>query len=132
MTRHVKSIARSLVAMLIIAAAPIVTHAGTLTIYNDNCTTLQGLQTKNWVKVHVDTIQPGGTNTWVKVDKGESKTIGLIEEYWFYGNWYTYYYVHEAQGTTGGDNDVSGKEDSSVTCRKGSWFGICQCLKDNN
>ena len=131
MTGHVKSIARGLVAMLVITAAPIVAHAGTLTIYNDNCTTLKGLKKKNWVKVHVDTIQPGGTNVWVKVRKGESETIWLIEEYEFLGNTYTYYYVHEAQGTTGGDNDVSGREHSSVTCRKGSWFGICQCLKDH-
>lgn len=131
MNRGVRSIAYSLAAaLMLVTAMPMTAQAGTLTIYNDNCKTTVGLfKTRNWVKVHVDTIQAGGTDTWVKVPKSESRTVSLIEKYTAFGNTYTYYYVHEAQGTTGGDNDVKGTEDSRVTCRT-DWIGVCQCLKD--
>ncbi len=130
MNRRIKSINCSLIATLLIAAAaPMMAHAGTMTIYNDNCTTLVWLTKRNWVKVHIDTIQPGGTNTWVTLNKGESKTVSVKSKYTAFGNTYTYYYTHEAKGTTGGDNDASGAKDTSVTCRKGV-MGVCQCLLD--
>lgn len=128
MDRSAISIVCSFIAVLMIAAAPLVAQAGTVTIHNDNCTTLKDFKTHKWVRVHVDSIQPGSTNKWVKLGLGESEKISLRETYKLGGKRLTYYYVHEAAGTAG-DNDVSGKEDSSVTCRKET-LNICNCRKD--
>lgn len=138
MNKRIKFIFYILMSVLMLAVVvPQATHAGTVSIYNKNCTHTKGLYRKKWVTVHVRGYQ-GCTNTKVQVRKGSTKVVNLIptsDKYVdedgsvYYGPERTCKYKHEAKGTLGGKRRVSGKENSSVTCKR-DWARVCQCTKD--
>lgn len=129
MNTHKKMITCALVsALLMFIAVPSATQAGTLTIYNKNCT-----KTKNWrtvkrvtVRVHTGNTKDGCTNTKVTVHQNHSKTVELIEKNDEGGDCK---YGHEAMGTVYGKFKVRGDKNSSVTCKR-DWAKVCQCTKD--
>ena len=140
MDNRMKWTALALAAVLVITAvAPMAAQAGTLTIYNDNCTHRKGLgKKKNWITVKVKG-DPGCTKKDVHVSKGETKVVNLIETTTTYSGLfgkkektdeYTCKYSHRAKGHPQGYKNVKGDEDSRVTCKKGGAFNACQCLKD--
>lgn len=108
---------------------------GQVTVKNENCTKLVWFKTKKRVKVQVynpsDVMCNQWESSWHHIPQGHSVTIPLVG--WIDGPAGTrpYYctYAHEAEGTTGGKEDVHGNEVSSVTCKK-DWAGVCQCTKD--
>lgn len=125
-------------ALMITAVAPTAAHAGTLTIYNKECTHRDGLKKKNWVTVKVKG-DPKCTNKKVQVSKGGTRVVDLIETTTtasgFLGKHeeveeYTCKYYHRAKGSPTGYNDVKGDEDSRVTCKKSGLFKSCECIKD--
>lgn len=125
-----KLIICAFVSMLAITTvAPMTAHAGTLTIYNKNCTKRAGFIKKQRVTVHVfsKNSDDGCTNEWVTVHKGESETIEILAKDKNGKNCSKY--THEATGTVFNDYDISGFRNSSVTCKK-DWAKICQCTKD--
>ena len=130
MTKHIKLTSFGLLsALLIVIATPLTAQAGTLTIFNKNCTKTADFATKKRVAVHVDTKRGyyGCTDIYTTVHKGHSKTIQLAEqadEGQDCGN-----YRHEAAGTIKGKFDVPADGDSHVTCKK-DWLNVCQCTKD--
>lgn len=128
MNSAMKFTALGLISMLLIAiTVPTTTYAaGTLTIYNKNCTRLKGFKKKHEVKVHVFTNEIGCRDIHVTVKKGDYKTIGL-KEHGTYEDCGKYH--HEATGTTAGKADVHPNETSWVTCLKDA-VGLCHCLKD--
>ena len=128
MTKHMKLTVLGLVsALMITTIAPITVQAGTLTIYNKDCTHGKGFKKKKWVSVHVyDKKNKECTDTYVHVNENNSKTVSLIEET---NNDTSCYYKHEAKGTIIGSRDIPGYLNSSVTCKK-DWANVCQCTKD--
>ena len=122
----------SLVSALLIAiATPVAAYAGTLTVYNDNCTKTVSRSTTKRVTVNVSPQKgyrgAGCTDTYFTVSQGNSKTIELEER--SADERYPCKYAHEARGTALGKHDVRGDSDSTVTCRK-DWASVCQCTKD--
>ena len=117
-------------ALLITTTMPMAAHAGTLTIYNENCTHLKGLKRKKSVTVTVKAgITNGGcTYTKVKVKTGQSKTISLTERD-RQGDICKYRHNAKGTGITDPPKDVKGDEVSSVTCKR-DWARVCQCRKD--
>ena len=114
-------------ALLIAVAMPMAAHAGTLTIYNKNCTHLKGLKRKKSVTVKV-TADVGCTNTKVKVKTGQSKTISLTVRD-KKGDICEYHHYAKGTGASWPPKDVMGDEVSSVTCKR-DWARVCQCKKD--
>ena len=130
MNRRLTSIACGLIAVLLIAAAPMPAQAaGTLTIHNKDCTRLKGLKRERRVRVHVYATQSECTNKRVTVHIGESETVSLKGHYKAAGRRYICHYSHEAHGASFGNNDVKGTEVSSVTCKKDR-VDYCHCKKD--
>ena len=132
MNTHIKLITCAFMSMLMMAiAAPMTVQAGTLTIYNKNCTKTVGLSTKKRVMVNVSPQKgykgAGCTDTYLTVSQKHSKTIELIER--TADERYPCQYAHEARGTVLGKHDVRGDSDSYVTCEK-DWAQVCQCTKD--
>lgn len=127
MTSPLKLTALGLLSALLMATAmPMTANAGTLTIYNHNCTHLKWFKRKKSVTVHVYTHADKCTDTKVQVKTGQSKTIqlledGLVEQ--------CHRYAHEAIGTVGGKFDINPREPSSVTCKRDG-ARVCQCTKD--
>lgn len=132
MIKQTKAIFCILATSLILAtiAAPAPVQAGTMTIYNKNCTHTKGFKRKNWVTVYVYGPRKC-TNKTLRINKGQSKTIELKEEYLSSGaeKYFPCRYNHEAKGTAFGKNDVYGDKHSSVTCKR-DWARVCQCTKD--
>ena len=116
-------------ALLIAMAAPLTVQAGTLTIYNDNCTKTANFATKKRVKVDIDgrEANKGCTDVTVTVHQGHSRVIHLETK----GNddGPCGKYRHEARGVAFGKFDVWGSDDSHVTCKR-DWARVCQCTKD--
>ena len=141
MHKRIQLIACGFLSALIIAmAVPVTTNAGTLTIYNENCTHLKGFKRKKSVTVHVFAQDDCDTNTKVTVRQGSSKTITLDDYYnekdhmskdgkIVKGDPTTCKYAYEARGTVSFTRDVRGDRDSSVTCKR-DWARVCQCTKD--
>ena len=130
MTNYMKLIICAFVSMLAITTvAPMTAHAGTLTIYNKNCTKRAGFIKKQRVTVHVfsKNSDDGCTNEWVVVHRGHTETIELVPDSG-YGQ-RCGHYMHEAKGTVGGKYDVHGDETASITCKR-DWAWVCQCTKD--
>lgn len=127
MNNRIKLIACALASVLAMTiATPMTAHAGTLTIYNKNCTKLKGFKQVKRVTVHVydpDTV--GCTKTDVTVHKGSAKKIWLEPG----SRTNPCKYKHEAKGLILGKTDVHGSKNSSVTCEKDP-DKICQCTKD--
>ena len=119
-------------ALMITVAASLPVQAGTMTIYNKNCTKTSNFSTKKRVSLHVysSTIFSDCTNIKVTVHQGHTKTVELVEQVLDGGDWWSCEkYAHEAMGTVFGGWDVRGDRDTSVTCKK-DWLGVCQCDKD--
>lgn len=140
MNYRTKWVATGLVLALMTAVAvPTASQAGTLSIYNKECTHRKGLgKKKNWITVQIKG-DPGCTKKDVRVSKGETKVINLIETTTTYSGFlgkkeetdeYTCKYKHLAKGAPVAYKDVAGDEDSSVTCTKSGWFNSCECTKD--
>ncbi len=140
MDNRMKLTALALAAVLVITAvAPMAAQAGTLSIYNKECTHRKGLgKKKNWITVKIKG-DPGCTEKDVRVAKGETKVIELIETTTTYSGFlgkkeetdeYTCKYKHSAKGAPVAYKDVAGDEDSSVTCTKSGWFNSCECVED--
>ena len=114
-------------ALLITTTMPMSAQAGTLTIYNENCTHLKGLVRKKFTTVYVDASEAHGcTDTKVQVKTGQSKTIELVARN---KNGETCKYNHNAEGVVGGKYDIKAEDFSSVTCKR-DWARVCQCKKD--
>lgn len=136
MNKCIKLVACVFISVLTVAViVPTTAQAGTLTIYNKNCTKTINFKKYNRVTVHVyqkDHTDEGCTNTHVTVNKKSSKTIELVPYYYKNGQWQdprNCKYKHEAHGTVAGKEDVHGNENASVTCKKDR-IGVCQCTKD--
>lgn len=107
---------------------------GEVTIHNNNCSP--------WLQDHVRvhfwgqaSTNEACTDTWVSLKHGETKTFQLRREFTDSSSdgktviHTRCKYFHEAEGTTGGKQDLYGDEVASVTC-KNDWAGVCQCTKD--
>ena len=116
--------------MTIVINAPMTAQAGTLTIYNKNCTTLKVLKKVKRVTVHVfDDWFIKCTDKKVTVGIGQSKTITLKETgYTTKGRWKACRYSAEPMGTSEGPSGLPGDEDLHITCKKGGLW--CGCFKD--
>ena len=130
MTRRIHLTAFCLLSTLMIAiTVPMTAQAGTLTIYNQNCTkTYKGKIVKR-ITVHVFNGDTHCTRKKVTVHQHESVTVMLREVPTNYEDGHCGKYAHEAMGTAGGKHDVHADEDSSVTCKR-DWAHVCQCTKD--
>ena len=131
MTGHTKPAALVLASALAIAiAAPLTAQAGTLTIFNQNCTSQKGFETHKRVTVTIDSKGGAGcTKTSVNVTQGQSKTVQLAAKD-NDGN-ACGKYSHRAVGMLLGQQggyDVDGDKDSSVTCKKDRSVS-CRCVK---
>lgn len=123
-------------ALMLAIAAPSPAHAGTLSIYNRDCTKFAGFKRHKRVTVHVDG-PPGCTDTKVNVAIGSTRTINLVQTtdkarsgaFIIKVKEYECTYTHEASGTVGGKQNIHGKQNSKVTCEKDRG-GVCQCTKD--
>ena len=126
-------------ALLLFSTTPEVSYAGTMAIYNKNCSKrLLGIKEVNRITVAIDGY-PGCTHTEVTVNQGITRTVTLAEttDKFSGGRGSTSSnscrYTHEAIGTgigrVGTEMDVEGDQFSSVTCKK-DWIGDCQCIKD--
>ena len=130
MSKRINSTLLGILSALIIAVTlPMTAHAGSLSIYNKNCTQVENFVTKKHVTVHVYSSwdYTGCTREWVVVPRGHTKTIELVPDSGYgqrCGN-----YAHEAKGTVGGHYNVHGDEVASVTCKR-DWAWVCQCTKD--
>ena len=114
-------------ALLITIAMPMAAHAGTMTIYNKNCTHLKGLKRKKFVSVYVNAQESHGcTSTLVQVKTGQSKTVALVAQN---EKGETCKYRHVAKGVIMGDFDVKAEDFSSVTCKR-NLARVCKCIKD--
>lgn len=102
-------------------------HAGTLTIYNKNCTKLVWFKQKNHVTVKVYDKMMGCTDTKVNVHKGSRETIWLEPKG---DNGRECMYRHRPTGLLGGKADVAGHRNSSVTCERKDADNACWCTKD--
>ena len=134
MTRPMKLTTLGLVsaltfAVVIMMATPLTAHAGSMSIYNKNCTQVENFVKKKQVTVHVYSSlgYTGCTNEWVVVHRGHTETIELVPDSG-YGQ-RCGHYMHEAKGTVGGKYDVHGDETASITCKR-DWAWVCQCTKD--
>ena len=116
-------------AVTIAAATPMAVHAGSMTIYNENCTKFTGLKTRKRVTVLIDSSKnnEGCTDTYVTVSKHKSKTVELAAN-GIDGD-SCGKYSHEARGTAFGKYDAPGNKHTRVTCKK-DWADVCQCTKD--
>ena len=116
-------------ALLIAIAAPMSTYAGTITIYNKNCTKTYNFATKKRVKVHVFSTR-GCTEETVTVRQGHYRTVEIAPMYKFNDVWKSCGdYAHEAVGTVAFKYDAPGDGHTDVTCKK-DWLNVCQCTKD--
>lgn len=115
--------------MIMIVGAPTTAQAGTITIRNDNCTTLKWFKRRKWVKVHMFSLLSGCTDRVVRVNVGEARTFGVVSRTTIAGERITCKYAHEAKGTIAGAIDAKGTDDTTVTCKKDG-FNVCQCVKD--
>ena len=100
---------------------------GAVTIKNNNCTKLGS----NSVKVHLWSTTSGCGNKWVTIGKGSSVNVGIqsyvINTFGDELKNHTCFYKHEAEGTTGGKQNLNGSSTyNTVTCNK-DWAGVCQC-----
>ena len=133
MTNRGKSNFFGLFSALVIAATmPAVALAGTLTIHNKDCRTLTfhpWPKVNHRVTVHVYDHPSACTKEHVTVGKGHYKSVSLVPKHEIDGELYKCNYFHEAMGTAGGNDDVYGGVDSSVTCEE-DWADVCQCTKD--
>lgn len=132
MSKRVKLNSLTFVSALIVAIAmPLTAHAGSLTIYNKNCTKTANFTTKKRITLHVypqdHRDEVGCTNEWITVHKGSSRTIEISK--YSMGGLDCGKYRHEAAGTAFGHFDVDAGKDSHVTCKKDR-LGVCQCTKD--
>ena len=130
MNTRIKLTAFGLISMLLIViAAPLTAQAGTMTIYNKNCTKTYNFATKQRVTVKIKSKNSykGCTKKKVTIHKGQSRTIELAET-GLAGD-YCGKYSHQAIGTSRGKRDVSPYQDSHVTCKR-DWARVCQCTKD--
>ena len=131
MTMHMKAAVLGLLSALTIAlAAPVTAQAGTLTVYNQNCTTQKGIEIHKQVTVRIDSKSGAGcTNKPVDVAQGQSKTIELVardKDGNACGK-----YRHQAVGMLQGQQgryDVDGDKNSSVICKKDRSVS-CRCNK---
>ena len=130
MIKQTKVFACMLTALLMFGMTSLPAQAGTLTIYNKNCTKTHNFATKKRVKVHVyGKLESGCTTREVTVRQGQSRTLDLVPTYKDNGLKKDCFYFHEANGTVGGKQDVNGTRDSHVTCKK-DWAHVCQCKLD--
>ena len=115
--------------IVITTATPLTAQAGSLTIFNKNCTKTSNWATKKRITVYINSSKDndGCTDTKVTVRKGHSKTIQIAATD-IDGN-SCGKYNHKAGGTIWGKYDIRGSKDSRVTCKK-DWLGVCQCEKD--
>ena len=130
MTRYAKFARFGLISVLLAAlAAPLAARAGTMTIYNKNCTKTANFATKQRVTVIISSKKDGEgcTSGRVTVHRGHSRVVPIAatdKDGNECGK-----YRHEAHLTILGEYDVSEHGDSHVTCKK-DWLGVCQCTKD--
>ena len=134
MSKQMKMIACILVSAVMLSAVALPAQAGSVTIYNENCTKQSHGKRVKHVKVHVFGQKGKScTDTHVTVHQGESETVQLKAQYRGSGvesnTLYPCKYKHEAQGTVGGKRHVLGSEHSTVTCKR-DWARVCQCTKD--
>ena len=129
MSKRIKLIASGFVsALTIIIATSMPAQAGTLTIFNKNCTKTYNFATKKRVKVRIYANgSEGCTQKRVTVHQGRPKTIELMEQNIDGDDCGKY--AHEAIGTVMGKYDAPADEDTHVTCKK-DWAAVCQCTKD--
>ena len=132
MTRPMKLAALALVSALTIAiAVPLTAQAGTLTIFNKNCTMNIGFDIDERITVNVDSETGAGcTKTSVDVARGYARTIELATKD-SDGN-ACGKYRHKVIGTFKGQQgryDIDGDKDSWMTCKKDRSVS-CQCVKN--
>lgn len=131
MNKHMKLTTLGLVSALMVAiAAPMTAQAGTMTIFNANCTTQKGLDLYKQIKVNIDSKGGEGcTDKTVKVHTGQSKTVQLAAQD-KNGNTCGKY-RHDAVGVMQNRQDkydVDGDKDSTVICKKDRSVS-CKCRK---
>ena len=129
MIKQIEIITYAAAAALLLATLALPAHAGTVTIYNENCTKTYNFSTKKRVRVRVHS--PHCTDKKVSVRQGHSETVVVQEKYKTrVGGWFNCEgYRHEAMGTKWGKPDAPPDGDTHVTCKK-DWLGVCQCTKD--
>ena len=121
--------------MTVAIAAPMMAQAGTLTIYNEDCTYRKGFKKKKAVYVEVvprhQEARDQCTDTKVRVKQGYPRTIALVERHKDKGKRsHPCYYRHKAEGVPWGASkaDVRGDEHSRVGCKEDA-LGVCHCTK---
>ena len=135
MSRQLKMIACILVSAVMLSMVTLPAQAGSVTIYNVDCTkTYKGKKVKR-VTVHVRGRRGSNcTEEYLTIHQGESRTIQLQAKYRPSGSngsgVHVCVYKHQASGTTNGTFEIKGTEHSEVYCKKANgFFHTCQCHK---
>ncbi len=135
MSRQLTMIACILVSAVMLSTVTSPAQAGSVTIYNDNCTkTYKGKKVK---RVTVTVKGRTGSNCTEEtrtIHQGESTTIQLQAKYHPSrtngGGVRECEYTHKASGVWNGSRNVKGTEHSEVVCKKAKGlFRTCQCKK---
>ena len=131
MTRHMELRALGFVSALTIAVAvPLTAQAGTLTIFNKNCTMNIDSDIHERITVNIDSESGAGcTERSVDVPRSYAKTIELAakgEDGSACGK-YRYKVVGALQDQQS-SYDIDGGKDSWMTCKKDR-SSSCQCVK---
>ena len=132
MTRPMKLTALRLVSALTIAVAvPLTAQAGTLTIFNKNCTMNIGSDIHERITVNIDSETGAGcTERSVDVPRSYAKTIELAAKGQDGSACGKYRYkVVGALKDQQSSYDVDGGKDSWITCKEDRSFG-CHCVKN--
>ncbi|MFN3232039.1 MAG: hypothetical protein ACE363_07740 [Alphaproteobacteria bacterium] len=122
-----------LLASACVAASVPPAHAGSVTVYNHDCSTHNALGN---TEVHVWAPNEDGgitdrscTDHVVIVAPGTYAATLDLESHGYENQ--VCKYSHLARGMTGDQKhaDVDGREDSCVTCRKEGFLKLCRCKK---
>ena len=118
-------------ALTIAVAVPLTAQAGTLTIFNKNCTMNIDSDIHDRITVNIDSETGAGcTERSVDVPRSYAKTIELAakgEDGSACGKYR--YKVVGALKNQQSSYDIDGGKDSWMTCKKDRSFG-CQCVKN--